>query len=261
MVRRFIIFSILMLTLITMLQLSRMVDEWHYIVPAQAGQVLYATSFDGGMPDWIQDERGGFVIQAINGVMQVIAQEDNTGPYALVTPYFGDFDVRVNTQIINGDFAGGNNNAFGIIFRRQDQQNYYIFLISGDGYYRVQRVDDGQSKDLSTWNRSAAINQGIDAVNALRVVGQADQFQFFVNETPIELCIPDDLDATSTIVGTECREGQWTTTLQDDTHAFGQIAVGIDAERANPLQYSRIVINFDDFIVLGPEDRQSTTTR
>ena len=258
--RRIVIFLILIVTLVAMFQLSRKADDWHYIVPAEDSTVLYATSFDGQMTDWEQDERGDFIVESTNGVMQVTAQADNTGPYALVSPYFGDFDVRVDTQIIDGDFTGGNNNAFGVIFRRRDQRNYYIFLISGDGFYRVQRVNDSIVKELSTWNPSGAINQGANAVNSLRIIGHDDHFQFFINDTPIDLCVPDDPEAASTIVGTECRGGEWTNTLVDDSHSFGQIAVGIDADRADPLQYPPIVIQFDNFIVYGSEDLTVTSS-
>jgi hypothetical protein len=54
------------------------------------------------------------------------------------------------TQLSAADFyleaatihvAGPLNNEFGVIFRYQDDDNFYAYSISSDGYYRLDRKD------------------------------------------------------------------------------------------------------------------------
>ncbi len=255
--RRVAIFAVLVFLLFGMYRLSLMSRAWHYIVPAMDDELIYATAFEGAHADWLQDERSIFSHIIEDGVLRITANADRIGPYSLLRPHFDRFDFSVQTEIIDGDFSGGNNNAFGVIFRRTNAQNYYVLLISGDGYYRVQRVVGNRQRDISPWHPSDAIRQGVGAVNNLRVAGYADRFQFYVNDTLLALCIPDNPDDNSTINGLtgECIGGDWQTTLIDTHHATGQVGVVVDADQAGPLSTGlEIVIEFDNVIITGGRD-------
>jgi hypothetical protein len=258
--RRLIILAALIITLVAVYQLSVIAQDWHYVVPAEDGAVLYATTFDGTMPDWEQDERGDFSHQVVAGAMQIVANADDVGPYSAITPYFDAFNMQVEAEIVSGDFSGGNNNAFGVIFRLFDRSNYYLFLISGDGFYRVQRVTEGRLTELSTWNPSDAIDIGPGAKNTLRVTGLDDTFTFFINGEPVELCIPNAPDGISTInpLTGACIDGQWTTELIDDTHPYGRLGVVVDADEADRIQDETITVTFDNVIVTGLSDVSTT---
>jgi hypothetical protein len=140
------------------------------------------------------------------------------------------------------------NNGYGVIFRAQDAANYYLFLISSDGYYQVVRSVDGSQTELSTWIESPLINPGVDVENWLRVIAVGDEFQFFINGGPVALCIPDDPDAFSTFVGDTCRDGQMLTTLVDDALPNGQLGV-----IARTFDNVGVAVEFDNFLVYGPE--------
>jgi hypothetical protein len=47
----------------------------------------------------------------------------------------------VDTEKVDGP----DNNHFGVICRFQDIKNYYLFLISSDGYYGIARVKNGET--------------------------------------------------------------------------------------------------------------------
>ncbi len=249
--RRYVIFLILLLILAATFQLSRMARGWHYIVPASPGALLYATAFDEGTADWEQDE--GRVYSAItDGVMQLGVGIAGDGIYTAAAPYFGDFDLRVEAVALEGPEANG----YGVIFRQRDRANYYTFFISSDGFYRVRRVADNTGKDLSAWNQSDVIVPGLGVVNHLRVVGVGGRFQFYINDTLIALCIPDDPDAQSTPLATgECLGGTWQTTLTDDVIAFGRIGVAAEVDvNAEP----GVVVAFDNVLVYGPQPFETT---
>jgi hypothetical protein len=246
-----VIFGVMVLTLASVFQLSRLASRWHYIVPADEGELLYATSFDGPMPDWNQDRREMFAHVVEGGVMRISASGNNERPFSAADPYFADFDVQVDVYVAEGEFTGASNNAYGLVFRQIDTDNYYVFLVSGDGFYRVLRFTDGESIELSTWLESDAINLGIDVTNRLRVMGYEDTFQFFVNGQQLDLCVAVDDGTFSTVnpLTGECLV-QWTDTLVDGSHPFGRIAVAVDGDRAGERD---LVIEFDNLIIYSSE--------
>jgi hypothetical protein len=233
-------------------RLNQLATDWHYVLPAEPGDLLYVASFDGDAEDWEQYPGNQVSVQVVDDALRIaIHKQDKDGIYSPVSHYFGEFDITVQAQPLQGVFSGADNNAYGIIFRQRDRSNYYLFLISGDGYYRIQRILNGRNKDMSGWTSSDSINQGTNVINTLRVVGYQDQFQFFVNGDQLELCIPDDSDAESTPSETgACVGGEWRDTLIDDTISFGRLGVTVNSDNSWP---DRIVVDFDNVIVYGPE--------
>lgn len=253
--RRILIFVILVLVLASTYHLSQLARSWHYIIPASDHEMLYATSFENPSTEWAQDERSGFRYIAEDGALMVSGHTDRVAPIALLDFYFDRFDFSVQTEIISGDFSGTNENAFGVVFRRTDARNYYVFLISGDGYYRIKRITNGVEKDLNVWNASDVINQGIGAINTLRISAIGDQLAFFVNDTQLDLCVPDNPDDVSTINGftNECIGGTWQETIRDGTHPYGQLGIVADVHQAGR-DYPDMVIAFDNVIITGGQE-------
>lgn len=264
--RRVIIFFALLITLLTLYELNQQALRWHYVVPAEAGELLYATGFEGPLADWDVEERSTYFSRIQDGVLRVQVNNDDQRPFAAAGPYLADFDLTVDVDVVSGDFSEANLNAYGVVFRLLDERNYYLFLVSGDGYYRVQRVRGGTEIDLSTWYKSDAIKQGTDVQNRLRVEGHGDRFRFYINDTLLPLCIPDSPDAQSTIViqpGREdiCLQGTWTNTLIDDSHSFGRLAVAVFGDSA--LSDNPLIVDFDNLIVYSsaPFDQDNETTQ
>ena len=186
--------------------------------------------------------------------MQISIGADSAGAYSAVRPYFGDFDVRVDAQATDGPI----DNSYGLVFRLQNKDNnlveddnYYLFLVSSDGYYQVSRAIDGRQKELSTWIELSAIQQGLKAVNTLRVIAQGDQFRFFINNQSVTLCIPDDPDAQSTVnpVSGECMGGSMQDTLTDASIPNGQIGVTAQSTQTGG---AGVVAAFDNLLVYAP---------
>jgi hypothetical protein len=245
--RPVIIFCTLVAILASMFQLSRLAERWHYVVPARPGELLYIATFDDAGDDWEQST-GRLSSQVIDGVLRLSVDNIGDGIYSAASPYFRDFDMQVTVRAVEDPPDSG----YGVIFRQLDRRNYYVFFISGDGFYRVARVVENQSRDLSAWHRTPLIHQGIGITNNVRVVGNDDRFQFYINEEPIELCIPDDPDALSTPLPTgECLGGSWRVTLVDDSIPFGRLGV---AAQIDPIaQQAGLVVEFDRVIVYGPQ--------
>jgi hypothetical protein len=243
--RRVLIFSILVIVLAVTFRLSQLVDDWHYVVPAEPGALLYASTFTQDADAWQQDE-GLISSEVRDGTIRLAVNEANTGIYSAVSPYFGDFDLSMDARAVEGEI----DNGFGVVFRRKDPENYYSFIISSDGYYRVLRRVDNETQVLHNWHTTDRINQGLDVVNRLRVVGHEDHFQFYINETLVELCIPNNPDGLSTpLASGECLDGEWTPTLVDDSITFGRVGVTvlIDNQPIGP------VVEFDNVLIYGSQ--------
>lgn len=241
--RRLFFLLILAALLAGVIALNRVVTQLNYIVPPDEGALLYAAGFDSFDDEWEQYTGRGLDAQIADGVLRVQVDDVESSVFVPARPHFADFELTVDTVALDGP----ENNSYGVIFRAQDTTTYYYFLISSDGYYQVQRVIDGVSVLLSNWIPSDAINVGIGEPNRVRVVGAEDRFRFYVNDTPLELCIPDDPDATSTFVGGACIDGTMTPELTDAEIRTGQLGVTV-----RTLNEPGVVVAFDDFVVMGP---------
>lgn len=249
--RRLLVLLVLILLLAASFGLNRLTQNWHYILPVEPGKVAYVAAFDGFQDDWSQYQ-GVLTAQITGGVLRLKAGDMNSGPFSVTRQYFGDFDARVQASPVDGPL----DNGYGLIFRLRDNGNtnlnddsYYWFLISSDGYYQVLRVLNGQSKRLSDWIPSDAIQPGIGVTNWLRVVASGDRFRFYINNTPVQLCVPDNPEGESTFTAlNECVQGQMVDELVDTSIPNGRLGV-----IAHSFDEPGVTVEFDNLVVLGPE--------
>jgi hypothetical protein len=255
--RRFLIVVVLLLLLGVSYLINHFTAHLHYILPVEAGKVAYIATFDDFKSDWAQAE-GRLKVQILDtGVLQIEVGDVDKLPFSEAKPYFADFDVRAQTTAVDGPESNG----YGLIFRLQNKDDsqlsndeFYLFEISTDGYYRVLRslinpkTGVSEQKELSTWIPSPIINQHIGATNFIRVNAKGDQFQFFINNQQVKLCIPDDPNGTSTFPATgECVGGKMLDTLVDASIPNGQLGVV-----AQSLDEAGVVVDFDNVVVYGP---------
>ncbi|MCK6628411.1 MAG: hypothetical protein L6R45_24955 [Anaerolineae bacterium] len=97
---------------------------------------------------------------------------------------FADLVLEVETYQVDGP----DNNDYGVILRYQDDDNFYSFEISGDGYYTFGKAVDGQYYSIIPWRESTAINLG-QAANMLRVEAVGRDFTFYINDELVDAAI------------------------------------------------------------------------
>lgn len=240
-------------------QLSQQAPTWRYTLNGDSGTLLYAAGFDSNHADEWEQASGRESAQVLDSALRVNIGSDGQGVFAPALPVFTDFDLTVDALPAEGPV----DNGFGVLFRLQDPRNYYAFFISSDGYYKVERVINGDKRDISTWiasdtlnlvndaNGSGTIDAGEAQPNTLRVVARGDTFRFYVNGAPLALCIPDSPDGASTYVAGSCIDGTMRDTMTDSTHASGRIALGAVT---TPTGGSGVVIDFDNLLTYAPSD-------
>jgi Domain of Unknown Function (DUF1080) len=103
---------------------------------------------------------------------------------------FGDFVLDVDAAQV----AGPNDNTYGVIFRYQDDRNFYRLDVSGDGYYAVFKRKDGAWSKVQDYVESTAVKQG-NATNHLQVIAKGNQFTFNVNGETVKTFSDNDFSS------------------------------------------------------------------
>jgi hypothetical protein len=125
------------------------------------------SAFEGGETDYYQD---GYRIMVANEFA-----------YVWANPYQDFTDVSVTVDAVK--IGGADDNEFGIICRNPDLENFYVAVISSDGFYGfLKRVDGGTPELLNMENMppSDAINQGTES-NTIRLDCVGETLTLYVN--------------------------------------------------------------------------------
>lgn len=146
------------------------------------GRLFHDEFVSGETGSWLMegDEVGRAAI--IGEQLFVEIDEPHTIHYVtLEEPTFDDFELELDATQIAGDLES----SFGVIFRLQEPAQFYRFDITGSGLFVVERhdLDGGWTRFVEGWEVSEAINQGLHAVNHLKVVAVGSALSFYVNDT------------------------------------------------------------------------------
>ena len=244
--RHLLILLALILTIVGLVWLRGVVLSWHYVVSGEPGDLLYAATFDDFNDEWEQ-YRGILESQIAEGMLKLTTEEVNRSFYSLAEPYFADFDLTIEARMTGGDAFNG----YGVVFRLQDPDNYYQFLVSGDGYYALFRKVDGSQTTLHEWKESSAIEQGFDANNRIRVIASGNKFHFYINDQQVDLCVPDFAagQTQSTYNAGGACMGLTVDTIVDNSLSDGRLGPSVYTFR----EYPGVEAAFDNIVVVAPQ--------
>jgi len=86
--------------------------------------------------------------------------------------------------------SGIQNNGFGLIFGRKDNNYEYNYVITGGGSYGIWDWNDGKSSYMNsenkTWSSSSAIKTGDGAYNTLKIEKKGSTLKFYINNTLVD---------------------------------------------------------------------------
>lgn len=104
--------------------------------------------------------------------------------------------------------AGPNDNDYGVLFRYQDTNNFYRFVITGEGRYRVSKYIDAKWTAIIDWRSAPAIKRGA-ATNHIQVVCRGNTFELYVNGEKLGQFEDGDLDqgAVAVVAGSYDQAG------------------------------------------------------
>lgn len=165
------------------------------------GDVIFEDDFSTRAHPWT-------TLRNENGVMGYDAggfrfHIDGEGVNYWATPGVSFRDARVEVDLV--PYAGPVQNRMGVLCRYQNDENFYFFVISADGYYAIGKVVGGEQSlvDQEAMRYSSAIQQGV-AMNHLRAECHGSTLRFYVNDVPVALVEDTSLEAgdVGLLVGT-----------------------------------------------------------
>ncbi len=150
------------------------------VAPPDTSDVLYSDDFSDPSSGWSQDRASEAVTDYQDGGYRIFINKPEWYYWATLGHAYTDVIVEVDATKI----AGPDDNEFGLICRYQNDDNFYYFTVSSDGFYGVAKVKDGSQNllGMTTMLESGVIHQG-DATNKLRTECIGSTLRFFANET------------------------------------------------------------------------------
>lgn len=156
------------------------------LAACRGGDEAYLETFDAP-GTWRVGDDADASGQVRNGVYDLLVTADDAIIWTTAGQDFGDGVYQVEATQVEGPL----NNGFGLLFRLNDNNDdFYLFKISGDGYVWIGRLRGGgavESQPLigDWWFESTAVQQGLNRTNTLRVEAEAGNMIFFVNNQEV----------------------------------------------------------------------------
>lgn len=147
-----------------------------FVACAPQGSAAWTETFDAP-GDWHLSSDAAADVSVADGQLRIHIIEMGQVAWASGGRSYGDFRLTVEATQVSGPV----DNEYGVLVRVSDDQHFYAFSISGDGYVRAARYNGTSWEVLGPdWQPSDAVNQG-EATNVLEVEARGSAFVFRVN--------------------------------------------------------------------------------
>jgi hypothetical protein len=104
------------------------------------GSVLFQDDFSNPPTGWGTWNRDGASVEYHNGGLRILINQTQFDLWSVAGQKFEDAVIEVDAMPIGGP----DDNDFGLVCRYQDKDNFYMLVISSDGYYGIARMKAGQ---------------------------------------------------------------------------------------------------------------------
>lgn len=184
--------------------------------------VLFQEDFANPPSGWGTWSKGGASVQYDRGGLRIQVMQGQFDAWSVAGRKFADAQIEVDATRL----AGPTDNDYGIICRYVDQANFYMLIVSSDGYYGIARLQDGDYRMI-----------GADSLQYSETLAQQT-----AKNTPLHLhadCIGRTLRLSV--------NDQALLEVQDDTFTSGDVGV-----LAGTYSGKDVDILFDNFVVKKP---------
>ncbi len=151
--------------------------------PTSDSTVLFQDDFSNSSSGWDRVNEDQGVTDYADGAYRIFVNVADTDVWANPGLSFGDVSIAVDTTKVGGD----DDNDFGVICRYQDNQNFYFFLISSDGYYGIGKMINGEQSwiGVEAMPPSEIIKKG-NTTNQLRATCVGSKLTLYVNDQYVD---------------------------------------------------------------------------
>ena len=152
------------------------------LVHAQQMKVVFEDGFSNNTNKWATAPADENKALSISGGYYYFEQVRTTNSWVTYKkiPLATEKDFKIEASIRK--VSGIQNNGYGIVFGRLDNDNEFQFEISGDGHFRVDKYEEGQFVEIKAWTGSKAISTGNGANNKLTISKSGAYYQYYIND-------------------------------------------------------------------------------
>lgn len=145
---------------------------------SSAGTILYADDFSRLTRDWGVWNRDGATVAYEKGGLHIQVNQPQYDFWSVAGQNFRDTQIEVDVAKIGGP----DDNDFGVVCRYLNKDNFYMLVISSDGYFGMAKMKGGQYSMIGAeqLQYSGAIVPGI-ALNHLRADCIGSTLRLFAN--------------------------------------------------------------------------------
>ena len=157
-------------------QLTSLASEF---LDTPSGAVLFQDDFSAASSGWVDKSHEQFgTVDYFDGYYRIEVQGDHNMIWA--GPGLNFTDIRLEADMIK--VIGTTDDIFGLVCRATDEDNFYFFVISSDGYYGIGKMINGVQSliDADGMHPSEIISQG-KTINHLRADCIADRLELSIN--------------------------------------------------------------------------------
>ncbi|HPH95193.1 MAG TPA: hypothetical protein PKW33_03440 [Anaerolineaceae bacterium] len=153
------------------------------------GAVLFQDDFSNPSSGWATVKDTDQIMAYEAGGFRIWVNKPNFLYWSVPGLKFSDVRVEVDAK----KMAGPEDNDYGIICRYVDQENYYGFLISSDGYYGIIKTKNGEQNVFGGEGMrfSDLIKTG-DAVNRVRADCIGSTLALYINGQQVDMTQDED---------------------------------------------------------------------
>nr|HMN30371.1 SH3 domain-containing protein [Caldilineaceae bacterium] len=149
----------------------------------QRKPVNFQDDFTQNDAEWstISDEESRQVVE--QGVLKIEVKKPSlkvwSSPSNANNLVPADFFLEINSKVVRA----AKESDLGIIFRQVDNDNYYTFTYSPDGFFRLDKRLADEWEELLPWTTSSAIQSGTNFSNQLGILADGQDFTLIINDT------------------------------------------------------------------------------
>jgi hypothetical protein len=151
--------------------------------------LIYSDDFNDSETGWGEVFEPDTVRQYGGSRYHIIAKENDVFTWSKLGRDFTDFVLEVDAT----QDQGPSNNSYGVLFRSEDDEHFYRFGISGDGFYFLDKSVGSEWVPVIDWTESPYINRG-QASNRLKVICTGSQITLHVNDQHLATVTNDSYD-------------------------------------------------------------------
>lgn len=156
----------------------------------RSGDVLFKDDFSNSNSGWGEwTKEGALVSYDPSGGLRILVTETQYDFWSVSGRQFSDVQIEVDAMLIGGP----TDNDFGLICRYLDESNFYMLLVSSDGYYGIAKMKEGQYSMIGSdqLQYSTAIAQG-QSTNRLRGDCVGQNLVLYVNDQKLMETVDGD---------------------------------------------------------------------